>query len=104
MDAAVKFLDILANEEDLLTLWSGYPGDDRRWNYNEEGIPTITETYAEALDGGTELDIPAEESIEFWNITYLLSSGYVLDVGTSYNYPYFPSYYDYMYSSELAKD
>ena len=104
VDAAVKFLDILANEEDLLTLWSGYPGDDRRWNYNEEGIPTITETYAEALDGGTELDIPAEESIEFWNITYLLSSGYMLDVGTSYNYTYFPSYYDYMYSSELAKD
>lgn len=106
VEAALAFLDILANEEDLLILWSGYPGDDRIWNYDENGVPTITETYAEAMDNGTTdaLDIPAEESIDFWNITYLLSSGTILDVGTSYNYTYFPSYYEYSYSTELAKD
>lgn len=104
VEAAVKFLDILASEEDLLTLWCGYPGDNMRWNYGEDGVPAITEAYADAMANGTELDIPADQSIDFWNITYLVSSGYILDVGTSYNYTYFPSYYDYQYSSELAKD
>ncbi|MBQ8640553.1 MAG: extracellular solute-binding protein [Lachnospiraceae bacterium] len=104
VEAAVQFLDILASEEDLLTLWSGYPGDDRRWNYDENGVPTITETFAEALAAGTELELPADETINFWNITYLLSSGYVHEYGTSYNYTLFPSYYDYVYSSDLAKD
>ena len=104
VDAAVKFINMLANEDNLLTLWSGYPGDDRRWDYDENGVPTITETYADTLKNGTELDIPADENIEFWNITYPISSGYVLKAGTSYNYTYFPSYFDYQYSVDLAKD
>lgn len=104
VDAAIKFLNILASEEDLLLLWSGYPGDEMRWNYGEDGIPTITEAYGKSMMEGTEFEIPADQSIDFWNIYYLLSSGHVLDVGTSYNYTYFPSYYEYMYSSEIAKD
>ena len=104
VDAAVKFINMLANEENLLTLWGGYPGDDRLWNYDENGVPTITDTYAAALEDGAELDIPADEDIEFWNITYPISSGYVLEAGTSYNYTYFPSYFDYQYSVDLAKD
>ncbi|MDE5696672.1 MAG: extracellular solute-binding protein [Lachnospiraceae bacterium] len=104
VDAALRFLDILANEEDLLTLVSGYPGDEMRWNYDDNGVPTITETFARTMADGTELNIPADQSIEYWNITYLINSGYLLDVGTSYNFNYFPSYYDYLYSSDLAKD
>lgn len=104
VEAAVKFLDLLADEEALLTLWSGYAGDEMRWNYDESGMPAITEAFAQSMADGTELNIPADQSIEFWNITYLIDSGYILDVGTSYNYTYFPSYYDYLYSSDLAKD
>ena len=94
----------MADEEALLTLWSGYAGDEMRWNYDESGMPVITEVFAQSIADGTELNIPADQSIEFWNITYLIDSGYILDVGTSYNYTYFPSYYDYLYSSDLAKD
>lgn len=104
VEAAVKFLDMLADEEVLLTLWSGYPGDDMRYNFDENGVPTITETFANSMLAGTELELPADKKIDFWNITYLIDSGYILDVGTSYNYTYFPSYYDAMYSSDVAKD
>lgn len=104
VEAAIKFLNILASEEDLLLLWCGYPGDEMRWNYDEDGIPTITDAYGQSMIEGTEFEIPADQSMDFWNIYYLLSSGHILDVGTSYNYTFFPSYYEYQYSSELARD
>ena len=104
VDAALKLIDLLADEEALITLVSGYPGDNGRWNYDEDGVPTITQAYIDSLTNGTDLDIPADENIEYWNITYLLTTGTQLKVGTSYNYTLFPSYYDYIYSADLAKD
>lgn len=104
VDAAVKFLDILCNEDDAMTLISGYPGDDMVWNYDENGVPTITEAYANAAKSGTDLEIPADKKIEFWNIYYLLSYGHITKHGTSTHYQYFPSWHEITYSTDIAKD
>ena len=99
IDAALKLLDTLCCEEDLLFLFSGAPGDDKRWNYDPEtGVPTITQAYIDSVNAGAPMET------EFWNITYPITNGYILDVGTSYSYTYFPSYFDITYSTELAKD
>ena len=104
VDAALKLINILADEKCLLELVSGYEGEDMRWVYNEEGIPTITAAFAEALNNGTELSIDPDKNIEFWNIMHLLSPGVINSYGVSYNYTLWPSYYEVTYNTDLAKD
>ena len=105
VDAACKLLDILCDDEALLTLVGGYPSDEGIWNFDAEtGLPTITEAYVNATKAGVELEIPADKKIEFWNIYYPITYGYITEFGTSYNYQYFPSWHELTYSTELAQD
>ena len=104
VEAAVKLINMLADEKVLLELVSGYEGEDMRWVYNADGIPTITETFAAALNAGTELSIDPDKNIEFWNIMHILSPGVINSYGVSYNYTLWPSYYEITYSTDLAKD
>ncbi|MBQ7138750.1 MAG: extracellular solute-binding protein [Clostridia bacterium] len=104
VDAALKLLDTLCDEEALLTMVGGYPCDEGIWNYDENGVPTITKAYADAAKAGVELEIPADKKIEFWNIYYLINYGYITEYGTSYHYQYFPTWHELTYSTDLAKD
>lgn len=104
VEAACKLLDTLCEEEALLTLVGGHPSDAGIWNYDENGVPTITAAYAEAYNNGTDLEIPADVKVDFWNIYYPITYGYMLKTGTSYHYQYFPSYFDLAYSTDIAKD
>ena len=101
-EAAIKFLDLLANEDFVMDLRNGPRG--YKWDIDENGNPYLTEMYYETV-GSSDPMIDAEGNVwEYWNNGYLLSNGFVTKYGTTVCYANWPDMYEYTYTSELAKD
>lgn len=101
-EAAVRFLDMLANEDVLLTLRNGPQGYN--WDIDENGKPYLTEFYF-AHQGSREDLVDNRGNVwTFWNIAYLYNQGYITRYGVPYVGANWPDMYDRTYSSELAQD
>lgn len=102
-EAAVKFLDLLANEDFIMELRNGPKGVT--WDISAEAQPYLTDTYFELAATGDLTHTDANGNAwEFWNNGYLLSNGFITKYGTSVCYANWPDMYEYTYSSENAQD
>ena len=102
-EAAVKFLDLLANEDFIMELRNGPKGFT--WDIDENGAPYLTDMYYDLIATGDVTHSDAEgNSWTFWNNGYMLSNGFITKYGTTVCYANWPDMYEYTYSSDLAKD
>lgn len=104
VDAVLKFLNLLADEDFLLGLRNGPEGTT--WEFGPDGMPHLTDYYFEWVKTGSST-IPMDDgsSWEFWNIGYLLGNGYISEkYGTSICYANWPEMYEHQYTTPLALD
>lgn len=101
-DAAVRFLDLLASDDAVMTLRNGPCGYN--WNVDENGRAYLTEYFFESLDTERDLVDANGDAWYFWNITYLLNLGYVTGYGVPYVSANWSDMYAKLYSSEQARD
>lgn len=101
-EAAIRFLDMLADEDVLMTLRNGPQGYN--WDVAGDGTVYLTEDYFAAQGSGDGL-VDADGNVwSFWNISYLYNQGYITKYGVPYISANWPDMYERTYSSELAKD
>lgn len=100
--AAVKFLDLLADEEFIMDLRNGPKG--YTWDIAEDGTPYLTDLYYQTASSGDPLVDDEGNSWTYWNNGYLLSNGFTTKYGVPVCYSNWPAMYEYTYSSENALD
>lgn len=101
-EAAIKFLDLLANEDFVMDLRNGPRGYN--WDIDENGTPYLTDRYYETVSSNEPL-VDAEGNVwEYWNNGYLLSNGFITKYGTTVCCANWPAMYEYTYSSADAQD